>query len=471
VARPPSAFYLLAVSRADDGTKPAEPPAELAKIPEGGLSRGLKLGSALVGAWGRAAARRLVGANDTESKAGANLAATLGEMKGLSMKLGQMLSYVDMQVPEDWRHALARLQHQSPAMPRNTVFQVIEEDLGRAPDVLFAAWDEKPFAAASIGQVHRARLPNGTEVAVKVRYPTIERVVQQDLGNLELLRRFGSLLMPELDSAEVMAELEERFLEECDYRKEAESQTMFRQFFDGTEGVVIPRVHHDHSGHHVLTTDLIDGRPFGDFIRLASQGDRNQAARLIHNFAFSSIYQLGALNCDPHPGNYLFMPGRVAFLDFGCVRRFSEPLTAAWKMMIRSALERDHAAFRDAVVSIGFAKNDGTFDFDAHYRQYLHLIRPWLTAETGTLTRDLVVRSYRAFFLANPNRTRLKMPRELVFANRLQWGLYSVLADLEATCPYRDEILDVLYAPGEPRPAPFTDEELRRFALSPERRP
>ena len=137
--------------------------------------------------------------------------------------------------------------------------------------------------------------------------------------------------------------------------------------------------------------------------------------------------------------------------------------------MLRSALERNLPAFRDAVVSIGFAENDGAFDFDAHYRQYLHLIRPWLTAETGTLTRDLVARSYRAFFLSNPNRSRLKMPRELVFANRLQWGLYSVLADLDATCPLRAEILDVLYAPGEPRPAPFTAEELRRYALDPER--
>ena len=459
------------MSRDDDDANPAELGAELAKIPEGGLSRGLKLGTALVGAWGRAAARRLVGANDTESNAGMKLAATLGEMKGLSMKLGQMLSYVDIQVPDGWRHALGHLQHQSPAMPRDTVCQVIEEDLGRPPDLLFAAWDEEPFAAASIGQVHRARLANGTEVAVKVRYPAIERVVRQDLGNVELLRRFGSLLMPELDADEVMAELEERFLEECDYRKEAQSQTTFRQFFDGTEGVVVPRVHEDHSGQHVLTTDLIDGRRFGDFLKTASQGDRNRAARLIHNFAFSSIYQLGALNCDPHPGNYLFMPGRVAFLDFGCVRRFSQPLIGAWKTMLRSALERDHTAFRGAVISLGFAKNEGTFDFDAHYRQYLQLIRPWLTAETGTLTRDLVARSYRAFFLSNPNRSRLKMPRELVFANRLQWGLYSVLADLEATCPYRDEILDVLYAPGEPRPAPFTGEELRRFALGPERRP
>jgi predicted unusual protein kinase regulating ubiquinone biosynthesis (AarF/ABC1/UbiB family) len=390
-------------------------------------------------------------------------------MKGLAMKLGQMLSYVDTQVPDGWRQALSRLQHESPGMPRDTVFQVVEEDLGRPPDAVFSKWEDKPFAAASIGQVHRARLPSGADVAVKVRYPAIERIVQQDLNNVKLLQRLGRMLMPELDAESMTAELRERFLDECDYRKEAENQTLFRHFFQDHEGVVVPQVYLEHSGRRVLTTDLIDGQRFGEFVRTASEDDRNRAARQIHDFAFGSIYRLGALNCDPHPGNYLFLPGRVAFLDFGCVRRFSEETMIAWKAMIRSALERDHAGFHDAVVRIGFATDDGSFDFDAHYRQYLHLIRPWLTDEGGLLARDLVAQSYRAFFVANPNRARLRMPRELLFANRLQWGLYSVLADLRVTCPLRPDILEILYAPGEQRPPPFTEEELRRYFVLPAR--
>jgi hypothetical protein len=120
-------------------------------------------------------------------------------------------------------------------------------------------------------------------------------------------------------------------------------------------------------------------------------------------------------------------------------------------------------------VRVGLADRGGSFDFEAHYRQYLHLIRPWLTDEAETLTRDSIAQSYRAFFVSNPNRARLKMPRELVFANRLQWGLYSVLADLKSTWPWRGEMMDVLYAPGETRPLPFSDEELRRYSLRPER--
>jgi predicted unusual protein kinase regulating ubiquinone biosynthesis (AarF/ABC1/UbiB family) len=222
-------------------------------------------------------------------------------------------------------------------------------------------------------------------------------------------------------------------------------------------------VYLDHSSRRVLTTDWIDGAPFADFVRAASESERNRAARSVHNFAFRSIFHMGALNCDPHPGNYLFLPGRVAFLDFGCVRRFSDDLRHTWKSMLKSALERDLDAFRAAVVRIGFADGTSAFDFDAHYGQYLQLLRPWLTDPATALSRELVARSYGALLVANPNRASLKMPRERLFANRLHWGLYSVLADLGATCPLRPEILDILYDRGEPRPAPFSDEELRRY--------
>jgi predicted unusual protein kinase regulating ubiquinone biosynthesis (AarF/ABC1/UbiB family) len=169
-----------------------------------------------------------------------------------------------------------------------------------------------------------------------------------------------------------------------------------------------------------------------------------------------------ALNCDPHPGNYLFTPRGVAFLDFGCVRRFPEDLIRTWRKMVRSALERQERAFREAVVEIGLAGSHGAFDFDAHHAQYLHLIRPWLTADALALTPEFVARTYRTLVLSNPNRAALRMPRELLFANRLQWGLYSVLAQLKTTLSLRNEILDILYEPSESRPAPFSDSELRQ---------
>jgi predicted unusual protein kinase regulating ubiquinone biosynthesis (AarF/ABC1/UbiB family) len=209
--------------------------------------------------------------------------------------------------------------------------------------------------------------------------------------------------------------------------------------------------------------ELIRGQRFQEFANDASQRERNQAARVIHDFAFESIFRMGVLNCDPHPGNYLFTSRGVAFLDFGCVRSFADDLVWTWRTMLRSALERDRPTFRRAVVELGLASERTYFDFDAHYGSYLFLIRPWLTDETGVLTPEHVAHTYRHLLIANPNRTRLRMPPELLFANRLQWGLYSVLAQLRPTFSFRAAILDILYEPGETRPPSFSDSELRRY--------
>jgi predicted unusual protein kinase regulating ubiquinone biosynthesis (AarF/ABC1/UbiB family) len=449
----------------DEGASAPQASEALVSIPAGSLKRGLKLGAALLGAVGRAAGRRLIG--DDADAGGESLAATLGKMKGVSMKLGQMLSYMDLQTPDGWRSPLRRLQQQSVPMQHEIVSRIVEQDLGHPPEVLFAAWHREPLAAASIGQVHQARLHDGTEVAAKVRYPAIDRIVMDDLQNVHLMQRLFGMLAPKLDGEALMAELRERFLEECDYRQEAENQRAFRQFFLAEPGVIVPQVHGAHSAERVLTTELIRGQSFDDFASTASQAERDRAATTIHNFAFKSIFGLGALNCDPHPGNYLFTPEGVAFLDFGCVRRFSPELVHAWRSMVRSALEQDHPRFREAVVQIGLAEAGTRFDFDAHYRQYLYLIRPWLTSEAVTLTPQFVSQTYRALLVGNPNRAQLRMPRELLFANRLQWGLYSVLAQLRPKLSLREPMLDILYERGESRPAPFTDSELERYRVVP----
>jgi predicted unusual protein kinase regulating ubiquinone biosynthesis (AarF/ABC1/UbiB family) len=217
--------------------------------------------------------------------------------------------------------------------------------------------------------------------------------------------------------------------------------------------------------------ELVRGLRFDEFSQRATPSERDRAARVIHDFAFTSIFDLHSLNCDPHPGNYLFTEQGVAFLDFGCVRRFSTELVSAWRTMVRSALAQNRGAFREAVTRIGLVRKSEGFDFDAHYRQYLYLLRPYLTAGAMSLTPEFVADSYRALLVSNPNRSRLSMPRELLFANRLQWGLYSVLAQLRPTLSLRDGILDILYEPGEPRPPAFTESELREHLRSAPRSP
>lgn len=415
---------------------------------EGRLSRGLKLGGALLGALSR-------------SRGAERLTTTLGNLKGLSMKLGQTLSYVDFDASPQFQQTLSRLQQHSPPMPPEVVARVVREDLGRPPDEIFAHWQWQPAAAASVGQVHRARLHSGQEVAVKVRYPQARQAIEQDLQNLSLVSHLGGLLAPGMDRPALLAELRERFAEECDYRREAEHQSKFADFFRDAPGTVVPEVYPQWSSERVLTTQWIEGKPFDAFARDASQAQRDGAATAIHNFAFRSIFDLHALNCDPHPGNYLFTDDAVAFLDFGCVRQFSAPLVQHWRAMLRAALERDRPRFRAAVVDLGLVDDPTGFDFTAHYRQYLQLIRPWLSHDAGVLDANFVSQSYRELLRDNPNRRRLKLPRELLFSNRLQWGLYSVLVRLQSEFPMRREILSILYGPGEEQPQPFSAEELQ----------
>lgn len=417
---------------------------------QGRLSRGLKLGGALLGALSR-------------SRGAERLTTTLGNLKGLSMKLGQTLSYVDFDASPQFQQTLARLQQHSPPMAPEVVARVVQQDLGRRPDEIFSQWQWQPVAAASVGQVHRARLHSGQEVAVKVRYPQARQAIEQDLQNLSLLSHLGGLLAPGMDRTALLAELRERFGEECDYRREAEHQAKFADFFRDAPATLVPQVYPEWCSERVLTTQWIEGRAFDAFARDASQGQRDSAAAAIHNFAFRSIFELHALNCDPHPGNYLFLDDAVAFLDFGCVRQFPGSLVQHWRAMLRAALERDRPRFRAAVIDLGLVDDPANFDFGAHYRQYLQLIRPWLSHDAGVLDADFVSQSYRALLRDNPNRARLKLPRELLFSNRLQWGLYSVLVRLQSAFPMRQEILPILYAPGEAQPRAFSAEELHEL--------
>jgi predicted unusual protein kinase regulating ubiquinone biosynthesis (AarF/ABC1/UbiB family) len=284
---------------------------------------GRTLATARVGAEvGRAAARKVVDKaldrldDDWDGEA---LAERLDGLKGLSMKLGQMASYLDGAVPESAQKALRRLQSQSRPIEWAVVEASLAEAYGRPASEVFAAFEHHPFAAASIGQVHRARAGD-REVAVKVQYPEIARAIEVDLGNLGRLGLFGSLGSA-VASGPLVQELRERLREECDYRQEAANQLYFRELFAGDARLLVPEVLADLVRERVLVSEFVTGRSFHDFLASASQQEKNRAGLLIYEFAWQSIWTHSLFNGDPHPGNYLFLDdGRVAFLDFGCVR-------------------------------------------------------------------------------------------------------------------------------------------------------
>ena len=388
----------------------------------------------------------------------------LGEMKGLAMKLGQSASYLDFAIPEEARAALMSLCSRSRPMAPGVVAEIFLRELGTTPRRLFAEWSPQPFAAASIGQVHRARLKSGELVAVKVQYPRIVEAIDADLKNCLLAERASALIFRGLDAGVFTAELGERFLEECDYLHEAANQHEFRRLWSGREGVFIPRVFEELTTTRILVTELASGDDFESFAARASQREKDRAGQVIYRFAYESIFRHGLFNADPNPGNYLFHERGVTFLDFGCVKRFPTEHVSRWRAVIRAILERDFSRAAELWVESGYIPDPEGFDFAFHHRLALHLHQPWLAGEPFTFTPDFIERTWRLSWPDNRNRFRLTTPKHWVFSYRLNWGLHALLAKLGARGYWRTTILDLLYADGEARPSPYSASELALLA-------
>lgn len=456
----------LGMSELNDDTQAPKP---LERISTSWLGRSARLSRGMLGSAVGLAGAAFSGLVQGEERAGElravtqaamarRMASTFGELKGVSMKLGQMLSYLDFAMPPAAREVLTSLQHSSPPLAPEIVIDVFLNEHERTPKQLFAEWSPTPFAAASLGQVHRARLHTGEEVAVKVQYPGIEDAIRADLRNVALMDRLLTTLFPHQDKGALSAELEERLLEECDYLVEADNQEAFASMFADQRQVLVPRVHRALSTKRILVSDFIAGESFADFKRSATQAEKNRAGETLFRVAWQSIFTHGVFNADPHPGNYLFVRDpelRVVLLDFGCVRRYPPEFLALWKRLLRSTMEDDSAEMRRIADAMHIIRDPSRYNFDYH-RQMMHaLYAPWLTDAPFRFSSEYVTQTWRAMIVDNQNKFRMNMPREWVFANRLQWGLFAVLALLDAEAVWRTTMLDLLYAPGEPRPRPL----------------
>jgi predicted unusual protein kinase regulating ubiquinone biosynthesis (AarF/ABC1/UbiB family) len=374
-----------------------------------------------------------------------DLVAQLGGLKGLVMKVGQIASYMPGAMPPEAQRVLARLQARSTAMAWERVAEVLAAELGAGA---FESIEETPFAAASIGQVHRAR-HDGRDVAVKVQYPGIEDAVASDLRTLRKVGWVASLGTA-MDAGEVLDELAARTLEECDYLREAASQETFRALWAARDDIHVPAVIAARSTRRVLTTELAAGVPLDGFVAGAAQPARDRAARIIFWAAFHTFFHHALFNADPHPGNYLFEDERVTFLDFGCVRRFEATEIDLWKRIARSVLDDDRPTFRAHFADAGFVPNPKKFDWDHQWASMEYLYRPFKAKEPFRYTHDYVQQSYGLLVFDNPNQRRTAMPASYVYLNRLQWGLNSVLATLEASGPWRELYRAAVESPTVP---------------------
>lgn len=256
---------------------------------------------------------------------GAELANVLGEMKGLSMKAGQQLSY-RTQRPEGASDPLQGLWDDAPAMSPKAVAAVVERELGDAPERVFAWWDPEPIAAASVGQVHRARTADGRVVAVKVQYPSAQEALEADLENLGMVLNVARKATGaeggaggRLDPTKMAQYFKERILQETDYRREAANQERLGAAFSDHPFIHVPAVLSELSSERVLTTELAEGVRYSDVL-CWDREQRDMAGEAIFRFHYRCMFEVGMHTADPHPGNYVFRKnGRVSFLDFGAV--------------------------------------------------------------------------------------------------------------------------------------------------------
>ena len=391
--------------------------------------------------------------NDLALQTAEDVATTLGAMKGVLMKLGQMASYVDDGLSPAVRRTLSRLQDSVPPMSAELAAGVVTEELGLPPERAFARWDPVPIAAASIGQVHRAITHDGRAVAVKVQYPGIAESMAADLDNVALLRRMLKITAPSQDVDGLVTELRDRVLDELDYRKEAQHQQLFAAYYDGHPTICVPAIVSELSSRRVVTSELSTGARFAE---LASwpQEERDLAAETIYRFVFRSLYEAHAFNGDPHPGNYLFHGGgKVTFLDFGLVKHFSEVELRPLIHMVRNlCVDNDPEAFRRAMEEAGFLARGAPLSTEMivdHMAVFYQLVRE---SAPLAVTPDYASAVVRRFFdLRSPVAAYVAVPRSYVILQRINLGLFALLGELTATANWRaiaEEIWPFVRAPA-----------------------
>jgi len=428
--------------------------ADDSKIPKGRIRRSAKLGS-IVGAQGvRYAGTKAanVGRSEDESKealeqrhleTAMKMVGALGQMKGAAMKLGQFASFIDTEfIPEEYREIyqeqLAKLRTDAPSMPWEKVEPLLEEEYDGEPlSELFAEFEQEAFAAASIGQVHRAELLDGRQVAVKIQYPGIAEALDADLRNAGTIVRLAKVLAPGLDAKAIAEEIRERVMEELDYEYEAQNQRSFARAYREHPFIYVPEVVTRLSRRRVLVTEFVSGRGFEEIKQLPHE-ERSRFGEIVFRGSFGSIYHLQHFNADPHPGNYILMDDdRVAFLDFGMTKKLDREQILLEQRAFDAASRNDPEAFRQALHDLGFVKKPSKLDAE-RLLEHMRVVGGWFVTED----RDLEITPRRVMKIieaTNDPRSeyfdlmrRESLPAEELMGRRMEIGVVAVLGQLQA---------------------------------------
>lgn len=370
------------------------------------------------------------------------LVQTLGRLKGASMKVGQLASFIDAGVlPPDLRdtyqNTLASLRDAAPPMDTKLVRKAFAREFDAEPEELFASFDITPAAAASLGQVHLAVMHDGTEVAVKVQYPGIESAIRSDLAMTTAIKPLIPLLAPGLDADDALEEIRMRVLEECDYRFEAENIDHLADRYQDHPWVWVPRSIPDRSTRRILTMQRAKGKPFSQISQLP-QEDKNRVGEILFRFYYGSLHRYGFTSADPHPGNYMLMEdGRMAFYDFGLVCELPPEMSPRMLGALHALRDRDVEAFFEFGVAMRYIKDPERTDPQRFFDWVWMSLAPLREDREFTFTRDFIAERTSALLdVTDPwwgFVRKLNLPRWTILLYRLELALFAVLAQLETT--------------------------------------
>lgn len=419
------------------------------------VSRSLKLATLPLGIAGRATTsigKRIFSANpelitaELQAKTAEQIFQTLGELKGGAMKMGQALSIFESMLPEEfaepYRNSLTRLQDSAPPMPTATVESVLINNLGKDWRKQFQHFEFKPSAAASIGQVHKAIWHDGRNVAVKIQYPGAGKALAADIKQASRIARLVSIIAPGVEIEPLLEEIQERMLEEIDYKKEAKVQRAFALAFENDPEFKIPKV--ILSTESMLISEWLEGKPLSRIIESGNQEERNRVGLLYQRFLLSSPSRCGYLHADPHPGNFrVTEDGKFGVLDFGAVAHLPDGLPTTMGRLMAISMSNDPESVVEGLRDEGFLLPN--VDIDAQLlHDYLAPFTEPAQNETFKFTRDWMRETFsRVSDPRNPDFTiglKLNLPPSYLMIHRVWLGSIGVLSQLECTIPAQGEV-------------------------------
>ncbi|MEV2267431.1 AarF/UbiB family protein [Nonomuraea africana] len=436
----------------------------MSDLPRRAVTRSAKLATLPLGFAGRTVmgiGKRIGGksaelvAQEIQQRTAEQIFKVLGELKGGAMKLGQALSIFEAALPPEiagpYRATLTKLQDSAPPLPAATVHRVLAEQLGDDWRDHFESFDDRPTAAASIGQVHKAVWHDGRAVAVKIQYPGAGKALLGDFAQLARLGKLFGALLPGLDIKAVLAELRERIAEELDYLREAEAQHAFAMEFKDDPHFHVPDV--IAANEQVLVTEWMDGTPLSRIITDGTKEERDSAGLLFVRFLFCSPARVAMLHADPHPGNFrMLADGRLGVLDFGAVNRMPEGYPMVFGQLTRIFNQGDMDTVVAGLRDEGFIQEHIEVDVEALRGFLAPYVEP-TAVEEFTFSREWLQAQAASVTDLRPTNVvrQLNLPASYVLIHRVHAAGVGVLCQLGATARFRDEA--IRWVPG------FSDDE------------